>query len=200
MDGAGRPEASFRNMAGTTMTKLRRWIARLLMVLAVAIPLVASAIYFVNPFDAKSYDPRQRILGYGPYRVPARSMAPTVNPDQIVIVRAGYYGSHEPQRGDIVISIQEEDGNHWIQRVVGLPGERIAIEGGVVRINGRELAEEYVAGDNVETDYSREMAVREVPQNAYFLLGDNRDNSEDARFLGATRRELLVGKVVFILK
>jgi signal peptidase I len=182
------------------MTKLRRWIVRLLMVLAVALPLAAIALYVVNPFGANSYDPRQRIIGYGPYRVPSRSMAPTVNPDQIVIMRAGYYSNHEPRRGDIVIFIHQQDGNHWIKRVVGLPGERIAIEDGVVRIDGRELVEDYVAAENVETDYSREMAIQKVPQDAYFLLGDNRDNSEDARIFGATRRDSLVGKVVSVLK
>jgi signal peptidase I len=124
------------------MTKLRRWIVRLLMALAVALPLGAIALYAVNPFGANSYDPRQRIIGYGPYRVPSRSMAPTVNPDQIVIMRAGYYSNHEPRRGDIVIFIHQQDGNHWIKRVVGLPGERIAIEDGVVRIDGRELVED----------------------------------------------------------
>lgn len=182
------------------MTKLRRWIVRLLMGLVVAIPLGAACMYLVNPFGARSYDPRQRIIGYSPYRVPARSMAPTVDPGQIVIVRAGYYRKHQPQRGDIVVFLHEGDGNSWIKRVVGLPGESIAIGGGVVRIDGRELVEGYVAAENATTDYSREMALATVPQDSYFLLGDNRDNSEDARVFGATKREDLSGKVVSILE
>jgi signal peptidase I len=182
------------------MTKLRRWFVRFLLVLAIGLPLAAIAMYIINPLGANSYDPRQRIIGYGPYRVPARSMAPTLNPDQIVLVRAGYYNNHEPQRGDIVIFINADDGNHWVKRVVGLPGESIAIKAGVVRIDGRELVEEYVAAENARTDYSREMATTKVPQDAYFLLGDNRDNSMDARMLGTTGHEHLVGKVVAILK
>ncbi len=182
------------------MTKLRRWIVRLLMALAVAIPLGAIGLYVVNPFGANSYDPRQRIIGYSPYRVPARSMAPTVNPDQIVIVRAGYYRKHQPQRGDIVVFLHEGDGNTWIKRVIGLPGESIAIDDGVVRINGRELVEDYVLAENAITDYSREMALITVPQDSYLLLGDNRDNSEDARIFGVTKRDDLSGKVVTILE
>lgn len=182
------------------MTKFRRWVARFLMVLAIAIPLGAIALYVINPFGANSYDPRQRIIGYSPYRVPARSMAPTVNPGQIVIVRAGYYRRHQPLRGEIVVFLHEGDGNSWIKRVVGLPGESIAIEDGVVRIDGRELVESYVAPENATTEYSREMASIEVPQDSYFLLGDNRDNSEDARIFGATKREALSGRVVFTMK
>jgi signal peptidase I len=182
------------------MTKLRRWIVRLLMGLMVGIPLAAACLYVANPFGARSYDPRQRILGYAPYRVPSRSMVPTVEPDRIVIMRAGYYSGHQPQRGDIVIFLNSEDGNAWIKRVVGLPGESIAIDEGVVLIDGRKLVENYLAVENVATDYSRKMPAQKVPENSYFLLGDNRDNSEDARIFGATPREDLTGKVVAILK
>ena len=70
----------------------------------------------------------------------------------------------------------------------------------MVRIDGRKLVESYVAAENVTTDYSREMASRKVPRDSYFLLGDNRDNSEDARIFGATKRVDLNGKVVSILK
>ena len=181
------------------MTKFRRWVVRFLMVLAIAIPLGAVGFYMINPFGANSYDPRQRIIGYSPYRVPSRSMAPTVNPGQIVIVRAGYYRRHQPQRGEIVVFFHEGDGNSWIKRVVGLPGESIAIEDGVVSIDGRELVESYVVRENATTDYSREMALTKVPQDSYFILGDNRDNSEDARINGPTSGDVLVGKVVKIL-
>ena len=182
------------------MTKLRRWIVRLLIVLAVALPLIAVSVFLINPFGVKSYDPRQRIIGYSPYRVPSRDMAPTVHPGQIVMVSAGYYRKHEPQRGEIVVFLNAEDGNAWMKRVVGLPGESIAIEKGVLRIDGRELVESYVLPENATTDYSRELAMTEVPQGSYFLLGDNRDNSTDARIFGATRREDLSGRVVSTLK
>ncbi|MET0718440.1 MAG: signal peptidase I [Pseudoxanthomonas sp.] len=181
------------------MNKLRRWTVRLLLALAVAIPLAALGMYWINPFGARSYDPRQRLLGYSPYRVPSRSMSPTIEPGQIVIASAGYYHKHSPERGDIVIFLVS-DGNSWIKRVVGLPGERIAIDHGVVRIDGHELDEDYLDPGNVVTGYSLEMPMQEVPENSYFLLGDNRDNSEDARLLGATPRDDLTGKVVAIFE
>ncbi|MEO6104386.1 MAG: signal peptidase I [Pseudoxanthomonas sp.] len=182
------------------MATLRRGIATLLMVLVVAIPLGVVGMYVANPFGARSYDPRQRVLGYSPYRVTSRSMAPTVQSDQIVIVSAGYYRSHEPRRGDLVVFLHAEDGNVWIKRVIGLPGESIAIKQGVVLVDGRELVEAYVADANAVTDYSRQMASSKVPQDSYLLSGDNRDNSEDARVFGATSRDELTGKVVSILR
>ena len=181
------------------MTKLRRWIVRLLMCLVVLIPLGAVGLYLVNPFGARSYDPRQRILGYSPCRVPSRAMAPTIIPGQIVIMSAGHYRKREPQRGDIVIFLAPHDGNVWIKRVVGLPGEAITIKKGELFIDGEIVDEQYVVAVNEVTEYSQEMSMRKLGKDSYFLLGDNRDNSEDARIMGATRREDIIGKVVTIL-
>jgi signal peptidase I len=182
------------------MTKLRRWIVRLLMVLVVTIPLAGICLYLINPFGARSYDPRQRIIGYAPYRIPARDMLPSLHPDQVVVVRAGHYRRHKPERGDIVIFINREDGNPWIKRVVGLPGEKISISDGAVLVDDRKLAEDYVLRRNVTGAYSREMPMLEVQENSYFLLSDNRDNSMDSRMLGTIQRDDLSGKVVAILK
>jgi signal peptidase I len=182
------------------MTKLRRRIVSLLMALAVAMPLAAVSLYLINPFGANSYDPRQRIIGHSPYRVAGSDMAPTLYPGKIVIVRAGYHQNHQPQRGEIVVFLHQGDGNTWVKRVIGLPGESVAINDGVVRVDGRELIESYVDSANATTVYSREMASTTVPQGSYFLLGDNRDNSVDARMFGATRRKDISGKVVSLLK
>jgi len=182
------------------MSNLRRWIARILMGFAVALPIAALCVYLVNPLGVGSYDPRQRLLGYGIYRVASRSMVPTVAPGQIVILHSAYYRRHAPQRGDIVVFRNSEDGDTWIKRVIGLPGETISIRDGVLLIERRELVEPYIASQNVVTDYSRVMAEQSVPEDSYFLLGDNRDNSKDARIFGATHRDDLRGKVVAVLR
>ena len=190
---------SLLNLGEGLMTNLRRWIVRLLVCLMVLIPLGVIGLYLANPFGARSYDPRQRILGYSPYRVPSRSMAPTVSSDQIVIMSAGHYRKREPQRGDIVVFLASHDGNAWIKRVVGLPGEAIAIKKGELFIDGEMVDEEYVAAANEVTDYSQEMSMRKLGKDSYFLLGDNRDNSEDSRMMGTTKRDDIIGKVVVIL-
>lgn len=177
----------------------RQRVVLALQILVVAIPLLGMGLYLLNPFGADSYDPRQRILGHAPYRMPSRSMAPTLKPGQIVLMRAGHHHRHLPERGELVIYRSPEDENPWIQRVIGLPGEQVAIEDGRVTINGQPLNEEYLDPANVGTEYSRWMHVMTVPQQQYLLLGDNRDNSMDGRLQGTIPHERLLGKVVLVL-
>jgi signal peptidase I len=180
---------------------MRRWIARLLMLMAVAVPLTLVAVYFINPFGVRSADPRQRITGHGLYRVPSSSMLPSIKPGQVLITRAGYYVTRPPQRGDVVtLFIPAHEGQIWLQRIIGLPGETIAIDAGKVMINGRPFEEAYVSPENATADYSLSMATRTIPPGHYFMMGDNRDNSMDSRILDLTRREDVTGKVVAIFR
>lgn len=179
--------------------KLERWVYRLSMVLVVVMPLTLACLYFANPFGARSHDPRQRIIGHAPYRIVSESMLPTLQPGQIVIMRAGYYRKHEPQRGEIVVYLNPGDRNPWVHRVIGLPGENIAIEDGVLLINGRKQVEDYVEPAYTTSDYSWEMPAQDIPENSYFLMGDNRDNSADGRMTGPVPRDDLTGKVVAVL-
>jgi signal peptidase I len=168
--------------------------------MAVAIPLTLIAVYLINPFGVRSIDPRQRITGYGLYRVPASNMLPGIKPDQILITSAGHYVKRSPQRGDVVtLFVPEYEGQVWLQRIIGLPGESIAIEAGKVLIDGRPLEEPYVSPENLTADYSLSMGAMIIPQDRYFLMGDHRDNSMDSRMQDLTRREDVTGKVVAIL-
>ncbi|HWU70870.1 MAG TPA: signal peptidase I [Pseudoxanthomonas sp.] len=185
---------------GDAMSNFRRWMVRSLVALMVGIPLMAISLYFINPFGAQSRDPRQRILGYAPYRIPSRSMLPTFEPGTVVLMRAGYYRKHVPARGEVVIFLDPQRREPWVQRVIGLPGERIAIDHGTVRIDGAYLTEDYLDPANVTSDHSRQMHEQKVPADSYFLLGDNRDNSYDARIAGATPRGDLTGKVIAAFK
>src|SRR5687768_10841277 len=90
------------------MSKSRRWVVRILVVLAVVLPLSLIGLYALNPFGARSLDPRERVLGYGVYRIPATSMAPNFNKGDIIFVRAGYYTTHLPQRGEVVTAAVPE--------------------------------------------------------------------------------------------
>lgn len=182
------------------MAKWRQRVVVVLVTLAVLLPVTAICVYFINPFGAKSYDPRQRIVGHAPYRIPSRSMLPTLEPDSIVIVRAGAYRNRGPERGDIVVFSNPGDGSHWLQRVIGLPGETVSIEDGVVMVDGRELTEDYVDSGNAIMAYSRQMEPLEIPRKSYLLMGDNRDNSQDGRFMGAISDDAFIGKMVAILE
>jgi signal peptidase I len=164
--------------------------------IALLVLLVMVGTYVVNPFGAASFDPRERIVGYGIHRVPSAAMAPAIGAGQVVFSDVGYYRGHVPRRGAVVVLRVPGNGMRVVKRVIGLPGETIAINNGSVEINGRTLSEPYVATENVRTPYSRDMQPFRVPGNAYFMLGDNRDGSEDSRTWGAVSRGDLQARVL----
>ena len=113
-------------------------------------------------------------------RIPSSSMESTIMVgDRVIGLRFAYWFS-EPERGDIVIfRYPDNEEKIYIKRVIGLPGETVEIIDGKVYIDGSEqpLQEDYVNG--VPTgNYGPYV----VPENSYFMLGDNRGNSEDSRF------------------
>ena len=120
------------------------------------------------------------------------SMVPTLHPgDRLVVVKAAYWFS-DPARGDVVIisvDWQPEVGA-LVKRVIGLPGDTINCSGGVVYIDGKPLAEPYVQGTTYDF-------VTTVPEGFYFVMGDNRQGSEDSRVLGPVPRQDIIGRVCF---
>jgi len=121
-----------------------------------------------------------------------------------------YLPARTVQRGDIIAFWSPEDPNtRLVKRVIGLPGETIEIRDRHVYINGKELSEPYkvhtdpnvYSGDSwVPAALQRRdnLAPTEIPANRYFMMGDNRDNSNDSRFWGFARREAFIGKPTFI--
>ena len=179
------------------MTNFRRWVVRVLFALLIGIPAALLVVYFINPFGVRSLDPRQRITAHGLYRVSSKSMLPGMIPGQVLITRAGAYAKEAPERRDVVTLLVEDEGTQvWIQRVMGLPGETISIEGGTVFVQGKALREPYVASENNVQEYSLHMDPVTVPAGHYFMLGDNRDNSMDSRLRGFTPREDITGRVI----
>jgi signal peptidase I len=109
-----------------------------------------------------------------------------------VLINTFAYRIGVPRRGDIVAFRHEGDARAvFIKRVVGLPGDRIRIDRGLVYVNGAKLDEPYVRhADGRSFD---EIA---VPKFSVYVLGDNRAESEDSRFFGPVGDELLVGRAV----
>ncbi|AOR24172.1 signal peptidase I [Clostridium taeniosporum] len=108
--------------------------------------------------------------------VPTGSMIPTINKDnKALVTRVNNINSLK--RGDIVVFQSDELNKVLVKRLIGLPGDKIKIKNGIVFINGKELIEDYVK----IKDYSYSNNF-EVPKNKYFFLGDNRPDSNDARF------------------
>jgi signal peptidase I len=124
------------------------------------------------------------------YRVVGRSMEPNLENDQYLVVNKLGYRLHEPQRGDIVVFRDpRSDGRKLIKRVIGLPGETVEIRSGQVFINGQLLDEPYIASQGRYTQQSTS-----VPEDEFFVLGDNRNNSSDSHNWGPLPSENIVGK------
>ena len=108
-------------------------------------------------------------------RVPSESMEPTLMVHDWLIGDRHAYEEEKPQRGDIVMFYQKDENETMVKRVIGLPGETVSFVGGKVYINGEPLDESAYLDDTVETDCGEEDKTFTVPEDSYFMLGDNRD-------------------------
>ena len=155
--------------------------------------------------------------------IPSSSMVPTLAVDDRIVVEKVSYRFREPQRGDVIVFAGERragappddlgaleramrwlgeasglvppDPSDLVKRLVGLPGEEIAIIGGLIHVDGVALGESYLSGP-VASDYGPVT----VPDDAYFFLGDNRRNSADSRgSLGFVERDRVIGRAVAVV-
>ncbi len=154
------------------------------------------------------------------FYIPSSSMVPTLEEQDRMVVEKISYLFREPARGEVIVFAGDElpaegdggfdevvtavgrflgvipaDARDYVKRVIGLPGDTVLIEDGVVSVNGVELDEPYV----VNTD-DRSFGPFEVPADRLFVLGDNRPNSADSRFgLGYIEMDHVVGRAAFVL-
>jgi len=173
-----------------------------------------------------------RTVAFEPFNIPSGSMVPTLLiGDYLFVSKYSYgYSKHslpyslplfpgrilfsEPERGDVaVFKLPRDNRTDYIKRIIGLPGDRIQVKGGVLQINGQPVRRERVA-DFIDTEGGRPQRVTQyvetlpsgrkhkiievtdngslddtpvftVPPAHYFAMGDNRDNSLDSRVMGA---------------
>lgn len=126
-------------------------------------------------------------------KVEQHSMDHTLQEGQRLVENRMIYRFSEPARGDIVIISGPETDRRLVKRVIGLPGEQLDIRDGAVWINGERLDEDYTVG--VTKAGSIELPAV-IPEDQYFVMGDNREVSIDSRQLGAIPASSLEGKAV----
>jgi signal peptidase I len=145
-----------------------------------------------------------------PYRIPSSSMETTLHcagaglgctarfSDRVLANRFIYHFT-DPKRGDIVVFETPQQarrqcgaGGTFVKRIIGLPGETWEMRNGFVFINGRRLEEPYVNQDRRDADT---LPPEKIPDDSFFVMGDNRSQSCDSRVWGPLARDNLIGKV-----
>jgi signal peptidase I len=120
------------------------------------------------------------------------SMEPRVHAGEVVLINTLAYRWGPIQRGDVVAFRHDAPNPEtYIKRVVGLPGEHVGVRDGVVSVDGRALPEPYVRFRD-----RRSAPPVVVPPHAYYVLGDNRAESDDSRNWGVLQEQDVVGKAL----
>ncbi len=173
---------SKKTLQTNTQSKVKSWIKEFVIILLCAVALAAVIKTFL--VDSRS--------------IPTPSMVPTIEEgDRIVLWRLAYAFNGAPERGDIIVFTPPAELNlkyDLIKRVIGLPGETVEIKDGYVYIDGEPLEENYL---NAQPNYTYGPVT--VPEESYFVMGDNRNNSADSHewinpFLS---EDAIKGKAVF---
>lgn len=130
------------------------------------------------------------------YTVNGMSMLPTLEHGERLLVDKISYRFVEPARGEIIVFKNPSDtSEQFVKRVIGLPGDKVAVIQGIVYVNDQPIEEDYtLAPARIG------FAPQEVPEGTYFVLGDNRNNSEDSRFsrvVGFLPRNLIIGRAIW---
>lgn len=135
-----------------------------------------------------------------PHQVKGKSMYPTYDSAEYILTNKISYKFRLPARGEVIILESPKNKDiDFIKRIIALPGEHIRIENGKIYVNGTLFTEPYL---NVETPlfpggFMREGLEVTVPENNYFVMGDNRPGSSDSREFGFVPFENIIGQVVF---
>jgi signal peptidase I len=152
-------------------------VLEFLVILVVSFVLVFG---FVRPFVVEAF------------WIPSASMVPTLKYGDRVLVNKFIYRFTEPERRDVIVfkSVQD-DQQDLIKRVVGVPGDEVAVRGGRLFVNGERQREPYVNKKLPDRSFA---APTKVPENHVFVMGDNRANSQDSRVFGPVPKENIEGE------
>ena len=137
------------------------------------------------------------LLVLQPHKIKGDSMQPNFPNGEYLLTDKVSYRFGEVERGDVVVfEPPGSEGEEYIKRIIGLPGEEISVKGGKVYINGSLLDESYIS-DSLQTSggsFLNENATVDVPSDYYFVLGDNRVASSDSRMWGFVEKDKITGR------
>lgn len=149
---------------------------------AIILILIAVVVFVGLRLTIQSY------IVYGP------SMQPNFEDDQRIVVNKVVYKLHEPERGDVIVFNPPFNDMNYIKRVIGLPGESVEIKNGKTYIYTNDgeviILDEPYTLETTNSSYEKQT----VPDGHYFVMGDNRNNSNDSRRGWMVPAENIIGK------
>ena len=170
-----------RKMKISTAKGILLWIVEIFIVLLLAFVLVYCAGMRVS--------------------VVGNSMESTLSDGSVVLVNRFVYNIKEPKAGDVIVFLPNgnEKSHYYIKRVIGVPGDKVQIKNGLLYVNG-----ELYDVEDTETIKIAGLAEDEITvgEDEYFVLGDNRNSSEDSRYanIGNIKKEYIQGKAWFVAR
>lgn len=168
-----------------------------------------------------TFFPIREIISLETSRVVSRSMQPTIQPEDYVMIDEGAYNQDSPDYGDIVSFIDIRSGEIWAFRIVGLPGDTVQIQDEFVSINGNppdiqllnpDAAHTYLYSESLPNDkviYVYKFIIPDegvvintdklfIPDDTYYVLGDNRSDAYDSRYIGLIDKNKIRGRLLYI--
>src|SRR3989344_3336173 len=135
---------------------------------------------------------------FRPFQVNGQSMFPTLHDGEYILTNLITLRVNNLNRGDVIVfKSPTNDEKDFIKRIIGLPGDIVMVKGGKTFVNNKQLQEnEYLPSDFVTNpgSFLKENSPIKVPQDHYFVLGDNRDFSSDSREWGFVAKNKIIGK------
>jgi len=124
------------------------------------------------------------------------SMAPSFEDGQLLIVSKINHYLHPPQRGEVIVFyFPGTKKDKYIKRIIGVPGDHVQVKDNKAYLNGTELYEGYLA----KNELTEGKADVKLQAGEYFVMGDNRDQSNDSRAWGPLPREKIIGQAVYLM-
>lgn len=125
-------------------------------------------------------------------------MEPSIASENVHVLNKIIYKWNEPKRFDLIVF--EKDHHIYVKRIIGLPGERIEYRENQLYINGGEFSENFLTTWTNDFHLEEVTFQKRVPDNSYFVLGDNRSHSMDSRILGFIKKDQIKGKLLPMLR
>ena len=127
----------------------------------------------------------------GLQQVVGPSMQPNLKEGDILLVNKVVYRFKEPKRFDVVVLSQND--KYMIKRIIGIPGDHIEYKNNTLYINGKVYEEKFIDKNNIKTE-DFVLEYKTIPNDMYFMLGDNREDSQDSRNFGLVSKDDIIGK------